>query len=365
MTLTSDTARAWVDVDPGALAANARALSAVSGSRLLPMVKANGYGLGAVEVARALESVEPWGYGVASVDEGAALRGAGIERPILVVSPLMPDAVDAHLAHGLRPTVGDLAALDAWTARADRPFHIEIDTGMSRAGFRWEAVDQVGALADRLGRADGWEGVYTHFHSADTDPASAAEQWDRFQAVLGALPRRPALVHAANSAGALQGRRYAGDLIRPGIYLYGGGAGEPPPAVVARFRARVVAVRQVLRGAGVSYGATWRAERPTTVATLAVGYADGFPRATRESLAGGLPPRLIELGDSLVPVVGRVTMDMTMVDVGGDSVAPGDVATIWGGRVSLDQQAAAAGTIAYEMLTALGARVPRRYGRDA
>ena len=358
MTLTPDTARAWVDVDLGALVANARALIALTSTRLLPMVKANGYGLGAVAVARALEPLDPWGYGVASVDEGAALRGAGIARPVLVVSPLLADAVESHLAADLRPSIGDPLALEAWCARSTRPFHLEIDTGMARAGVRWDDPTALAAVAARLVDAEGWEGAFTHFHSAEADPASAAVQWERFQGVLSALPRRPELVHAANSAAALRGRTYAGDLIRPGIFLYGGGANGHAPEPVAKLRARVVARRRIGVGETVSYGATWRAPRPTTIATLAVGYADGFLRAARD----GAPTRWIELGGALVPVVGRVTMDLSMVDVGEASPAAGDVATVYGGRVSLDQQAAAAGTIAYELLTALGARVPRRYG---
>jgi alanine racemase len=358
MTLTPDTARAWVDVDLGALTANARALAALTGVRLLPMVKANGYGLGAIAVARALEPLEPWGYGVASVEEGAALRAAGIVRPILVVTPLLAESVQPHMAHDLRPTIGDPLALEAWCAASTRPFHVEVDTGMGRAGVRWDDRAALSAVAARLLAAPGWEGVFTHFHSADSDPSSAGVQWDRFQGVLGAMPRRPALVHAANSAASLHGRAYAGDLIRPGIFLYGGGAGGRSPAAVATLRARVLAVRRIAAGATVSYGATWRAPRPTTIATLAIGYADGFPRSARD---GAAADRWIELGGALVPVVGRVTMDMTMLDVGDGQPTPGDVATVYGGRVSLDQQAAAAGTIAYELLTALGARVPRRY----
>ncbi len=363
MTFTSDTARAWVDVDLGALRANARTLAALSGSRLLPMVKANGYGLGAVAVARALEPLEPWGFGVASAEEGAALRAAGIARPILVFSPLLPDAVDAHLAHDLRPTIGDPSALEAWCARGERPFHVEIDTGMARAGIRWNDGLALAAARSRLAAAPGWEGVFTHFHSADTDPASATQQWQRFQDVLASLPRRPQLVHAANSAAALRGRAFAADLIRPGIFLYGGGAGGVAPAPVVTLRTRVTGVRRVGAGESVSYGATWRAPCETTVATLTLGYADGFFRAA-DPCAASRPPRVVELGGTLVPVVGRVTMDMTMVDVGDAAPTIGDVATVYGGRLSLDQQAAAAGTIAYEMLTALGARVPRRYGRD-
>jgi alanine racemase len=361
MTFTPETARAWVDIDLGALRANARTLAALSGSRLLPMIKANGYGLGAGAVARALEPLDPWGYGVASVDEGAALRADGITRPVLVVSPLLPAAIDGHLAHDLRPTIGDPDALGAWCARTDRPFHVEIDTGMGRAGIRWDDPASRSAAAAGLESASGWEGVYTHFHSAESDPASAVVQWDRFQDVLAGLPRRPALIHAANSAAALRGRAFAGDLIRPGIFLYGGAAGGPAPATVATLRARIVAVRWIRAGETVSYDATWRAVRDTRVATLALGYADGFPRAAHEGVARR-EPRLIELDAGLAPVVGRVTMDMTMVDVGAGATAPGDVATVYGGRVSLDQQAAAAGTIAYELLTSLGSRVPRRYG---
>ena len=368
MTFTPETARAWVDVDLRALVANARTLVGLTGTRLLPMVKANGYGLGAVAVARALESLDPWGYGVASVEEGAALRAAGIMRPVLVLSPLLPDATEAHLAHDLRPAIGDLPALVAWCSRGARPFHVEIDTGMSRAGFRWDDAPALVAAAALLHEAEGWEGLFTHFHSADTDPASAALQWDRLHGVLATMPRRPALVHAANSGAALQGRRFAGDLIRPGIFLYGGAAGAigPAPKPVATLRARVVAVRAVGAGETVSYGATWQAPRATTVATLALGYADGFLRAVSEhdGTRASAPSRVVELNGALVPVVGRVTMDMTMVDAGEGRPAPGDVATIYGGRVSLDQQAAAAGTIAYELLTALSPRVPRRYGRE-
>jgi alanine racemase len=369
MTFTPETARAWVDVDLRALVANARTLVGLTGTRLLPMVKANGYGLGAVAVARALESLDPWGYGVASVEEGAALRAAGVMRPVLVASPLLPDAIDAHLAHDLRPTIGDVPALAAWCRRGARPFHVEIDTGMSRAGLRWDDAPALVAAAALLREAEGWEGMFTHFHSADTDPASASVQWDRLQAVVATMPRRPALVHAANSGAALQGRRFAGDLIRPGIFIYGGAAGAagPEPTSVATLQARVVAVRAVNAGETVSYGATWRAPRATTIATLALGYADGFLRTAREDARSadlGMPRRVVELGDELVPVVGRVTMDMTMVDVGAARPVPGDVATIYGGRVSLDQQAAAAGTIAYELLTALSPRVPRRYVRE-
>jgi alanine racemase len=219
------------------------------------------------------------------------------------------------------------------------------------------------AVRALLADAPGFEGAFTHFHSADTDPPSADVQWERFQGILTALPRRPPLIHAANSAATLRGRCYAGDLVRPGIFLYGGAAGGPEPEPVAAFRARVLAVRSIAAGETVSYGATWRAGRQTRVATIAAGYADGFPRTTRSGDANVRPPRLIEIGGRTAPVVGRVTMDMTMIAVEDGSVAVGDVATLYGGLVSLDQQARTAGTISYELLTGIGSRVPRRYRR--
>lgn len=352
--ITEATRRAWVDVDLAALVTNARAIAARAGAPLLPMVKANGYGLGAVPVARALESLAPFGFGVATVDEAAELRQAGIARPILVFTPLAPWLAPATLDAGARPCIGDLEALEAWLALGDAPFHLEIDTGMARAGFRYDDPEVLGHLQRRLGTAAGWEGVFTHFHSADVDPATARPQWERLQAAVGALGRRPRLVHAASSGGVLAGPGFGGDLARPGIYLYGGEVGGHVPRPVAAFRARIVALRRVPAGATASYGATWTASRETTLATLAAGYADGVPRALSNR-------GRIEIGSGIFPIAGRVTMDLTVVDGGDGPVQVGDIATIWGGHVTLDEQAAAAGTISYELLTTLGARVTRRY----
>ncbi len=352
-TMPDDRARAWVRVDRAALAANARTIATRSGARLLPMVKANGYGTGAVAAARALEALDPWGFGVATPEEGVELRASGITRPVVVFTPFLPAWRDALLAHDLRPVIGDPAALAAW-APTGRPFHVELDTGMARSGVRWDDPGGLDALRAGLRSAPAWEGVFTHFHSADTDPSSAEVQWERFTALVATLPARPPFVHAANSAGALRGPRWAGDLVRPGIFLYGGSAGPdlPSPREVVRLEARVAAVRRVPAGASASYGATWTAARETTVATLAIGYADGVHRALSNR-------GLAALGARAVPFAGRVTMDMTLLDCGDLPVRPGDVATLLGGAVPLDAQAARAGTIAYELLTALGPRLPR------
>ena len=169
------------------------------------MVKANGYGLGATEVARALEALDPWGFGVASVDEAQPLRASGITRPILVMTPLQPQAIGQYLDLDLRPSIGDVPALESWIARGSKPFHVEIDTGMSRAGVRWDDRASLSRLATLLSGAKGWEGAFTHFLAAESDLDGTRRQWDRFQEVLRVLPGRPPLIHASNSAGALGG----------------------------------------------------------------------------------------------------------------------------------------------------------------
>jgi alanine racemase len=357
MTFSSDTQRVWVDIDLPAVVANARRVSEVSRSRLLPMVKANGYGLGAVQIARTLEIVDPWGFGLASADEAELLRAAGITRPMLAMTPLLPQWMGRYLELDLRPSIGDPAALQAWVGRTSRPFHLEIDTGMNRTGVRWDDRVALDAVRSTLASAAGWEGVFTHFLDAESDPWSTTLQWERFQETLGSLPRRPSIVHAANSAASFQGKRYAGDMVRPGIYLYGGAAGDAKPQPVAALRARVVALRTLQPGDSVGYGASWRAERTCTIATLSVGYADGFPRSPA---AGGEGTRHIELNGKRVRVVGRVTMDMCMALV-EPPVRIGDVGTVYGGLVSIDEQAENSGTISYELLTRLGPRVVRRY----
>lgn len=350
------TARIRADIDLSAVQSNARTVAlAAGGSRLLPMVKASAYGLGAVPIARALERVEPWGFGVATIEEGVELRMAGVGRPIIVFTPLQRGTGELFLEHGLRPVIGNAEALREWTQAGESPFHVEIDTGMARAGYSWRDEAGIAQLSGMLDDARGWEGVFTHFHSADSQVTSIDQQWRSFQDILAALPRRPELVHAANSSAALRDRRFAADMVRPGIFLYGGEAGGRYPSTVLTLRSQVISVRQVAAGDSVSYGATWTAPEETTVATLGCGYADGIHRSLSNR-------GKVELNGAVASIVGRVTMDMTMIAVpAGTRVAPGDQAIILGGRVPLDQQAAAAGTIAYELLTSLGGRVERHY----
>ena len=354
--------RAWLEVDLSALVANARTIAATSGAPVLPMVKANGYGLGAVAVARALEGVSPWGYGVATTGEAQELRAAGITRPIIVFTPWVDGRSSVVGDAGIRPVIGDVRSLEAWLEgspapqrpSAPAPFHLEIDTGMSRSGIRWDDRESLQRAAELLGTRADWEGVFTHFHSAESDPGATDLQWDRFMDALCWFPERPPFVHAANSAGALRGKMFAADLVRPGIYLYGGGVGEwaPAPRPVATLKATITALRSVRLGDTVSYNGTWVADGPTEIATLAIGYADGLLRSGSNRLR-------VEVNGQVVPVVGRVTMDMTMVALPAGLGRLGDVATIFGGKVTLAEHAEQMGTNMYESLTSIGARVPR------
>jgi alanine racemase len=350
--------RAWVEIDLGALCRNGAAVAAHAGVPLLPMVKADAYGLGALRAALALESLDPWGYGVATVTEGDELRRGGISRPIIVFTPILRMEIDALRRADLTPALGDPAVIESW-ARTGRPWHLQVDTGMGRAGLRWDEVAQHRELLARARPA----GVFTHFHSAELDDPSRDEQERRFDLALAALPERPELVHAENGPAVERRAPSRWSLCRPGIFLYGvpafsGGPLVPEP--VATMRARIVEVRTVGDGETVSYGATWRAQGTRRIATVPVGYADGY----RRGLSNRGVALLGEQG-ARIHVAGRVTMDMTMFDVTDTDAALGDAVTLLGraGRevITVGELSAMAEISPYELLTGLRLRLPRRY----
>jgi alanine racemase len=344
--------RAWVDIDLGALRRNGEAMAA-RGAMLLPMVKADAYGLGATAVTRALEHLQPWGYGVATVAEGAALRDAGIERPIVVFTPVYGDELGALCAARLTPALFRADDVARWRSLGGGAWHLAIDTGMSRAGARWDDLERLRAAAS----VSGPEGAFTHFHSASLDDGSIELQERRFVAAVAALPQRPKLLHAENSAALARRERSQWDLARPGIFLYGVGSGDRAlvrPEPVVRLRARVADVRTLNAGDTVSYDATFRASGERRVATLAIGYADGYCRALSNR-------GVVLLHGRRVPVAGVVTMDMTMVDVTGVPCDIGDVATLIGRDgdevLSVEDVAQMAGMSPYELLTGLRGRL--------
>jgi alanine racemase len=348
--------RAWVDVDLGALLRNATTIATQSRARLLPMVKADAYGLGAVRVARTLERLDPWGFGVATIAEGEELRGAGIVRPIVVFTPLLAGDFDAAIRANLTPTLGDRDSIERWQLIA-RPWHLAIDTGMSRAGIQWNDTEQIRDLLPHYAP----QGAFTHFHSAERNDETRIEQERRFAVALAALPVRPAMLHAENSAAVEHRGPSSWHVVRPGVFLYGVGSGNAPdiaPEPVVAVRARIVDLRTIPDGDTVSYGATWTAMGDRRIATLGIGYADGYRRALSNRGYAIVSGRR-------VPVVGVVTMDMTMVDVTDAPCAVGDAATLIGSdggeRIDVTDVARMGEVSPYEVLTGLRGRLPRRY----
>jgi alanine racemase len=349
--------RARIEIDLGALQRNGAAMARRAGVPLLPMIKADAYGLGVAAAVRALDPLNPWGYGVATIAEGEELRLQGVTKPVLIFTPLLDDELKRARSARLTPTLGFPDEIDAWKKAGGGAWHLSIDTGMSRAGIPWREVRGVRHLVELLPP----EGAFTHFHSAELDDGTLEVQEERFREAIAALPSRPRLLHAANSAAIARQGRSAWDLVRPGIFLYGVGSGRSAavqPENVVNLRAPIVEIRNLEAGDTVSYDATFRVDRPARIATLAVGYADGYPRALSE--VGS-----VLVGGTLAPVAGRVTMDMTMIDVTTVRCEVGDIATLIGRAgdtvLTVERVADHAGVSPYELLTGLRSRVERSY----
>ena len=384
----------WAWIDQAALRHNARrAIECAAGRTVIGVVKADGYGHGAADVARALLAEGVARLAVVSVAEGADLRRDGIMAPILLLGGLddYPGAERA-VKWGLTPVLQDARGLELARlfGRADAPIAIEleIDTGMRRTGVAAEAAE---ALLEQLARAPelSLSGVFTHLAQADeADPEPSRAQFEKFAAVLrkrfDAAEGLPD-THVLNSAGLLRLAELetaetglSTQAVRPGLMLYGVspfagqsiGASDDPgthasaetldlePAMT--LAARVIAVRRIEAGDSVGYGGEWRAGVATTIATLPLGYADGIPRSVMGRGA-------VHLAGAMRPIVGRVSMDSVCIDVGQAPVGVGDIATIFGRtpageRIPVENLAAAAGTVGYEILVGVGARVPRQLG---
>lgn len=362
----------WAEVDVGAVRDNTRSLATVAGAAaVMAMVKANGYGHGAVLAARAALAGGATWLGVSSLAEALELRVAGIDARILNVGWTSPEQMEEAIRHQVDITVYDVASVRAAAAAARRlgqpgEVHWKLDTGMGRLGTR---PAQVAAVRQALHEAAvelRVAGLFTHFACADeVDLGFTEQQHQRFADATKALRDDfpAALLHAANSAALLRLPQTHLDLVRLGIAIYGylpAPAVLPLPAPVRpamRVVATVTCVKEVDSGDSVGYGREWVADRPTLVATVAAGYADGVDR--RRSAGGE-----VICGGALCPIIGRVSMDQMGVDVSGaDRVRPGDPAVILGSAAGLSVSAAdiaaQLGTIPNEVLCAVSARVPR------
>jgi alanine racemase len=357
-------------IDLAALAHNYQEVTRrVGGRQVLAVVKAQAYGHGAVPVARRLCGLGAAMLGVALVEEGRELRDAEVTTPILVMGPIFPEQAGAVAGLGLRPVVYTREVARALSERADGegktvPVHIKIDTGMGRIGL---TPEDAGGFIAEIAKLPGLavEGLMTHFADADLrDKRFAAQQMDRFESLITSLAAKGIEVplrHAANSAAVLEYDRALLTMVRPGLMLYGcdplenkGGADLRP---VLSWVSRIAFVKKVSPGTPVSYGRTFTTKRESLIATVPVGYADGFSRS------------LSNRGEALVrgrraPVAGRVCMDMTMLDVTDvPEVRTGDEVVLigeqGGERITADDIAARTGTIAYEVLCGISGRVPR------
>jgi alanine racemase len=353
-----DQARLTVDLD--ALAANLQCLRAwADGAEVAPVVKADAYGLGLAAVAGRLWREGARSYFVARVAEGEALRTFLPEAIVYVLDGCPPGCARRLAEAKLIPVLNSLPQIEAWSLHATAtrrraPAALHVDTGMNRLGLRPDEARSLADAPDRLRGVD-LELVMSHLACAeDLAGDMSARQAERFAAVAALFPG--VRLSLANSAGTARGG-YGLDLVRPGVALYGGGPyGSPDPRLhsVATLDAPVLQVRSIRPGESVGYGATFVADRPMRAAVAAIGYADGVLRAGSGRGYGWL-------NGAVCAVLGRISMDLLALDVSACEAAPGDRVELFGPNIALDDAAAAAGTIAYELLTRVGPRVQRRY----
>ena len=350
-------ARLVVDLD--ALAANHATLRReAAGAEVAPVVKADAYGLGLTPVARRLWREGARRFFVARVSEGVALREAlGPARfaSVWLLDGCPPGAAATLCAHDLSPVLNSLEQVREWTAHRPArrpPAALHIDTGLNRLGIEPDAARALAAG----GELDGLAFVMSHLACADRPhDAMNAAQAERFAAISALFPGVPTSL--GSSAGTFLGPRFRGDIVRPGIALVGGGPfGRSDPRIrpVATLQAPVLQVRDVEAGETIGYGASFRAERPMQIAIAAIGYADGVLRAADRARYGWL------MGARRA-VLGRISMDLIALDATGCDVRPGDPVELYGPNLPIDEAAAAAGTIAFELLTNIAPRVQRVY----
>ncbi len=350
--------RCWVEVDISAIRHNAAAIHRHTSAGLMAVVKANAYGHGTTHVVRAIQDSVAM-FGVANLNEAREVRAVCTSRPIFILGPALSSEREAIVREGYMPAVSSAAEASSYAKHGVVKLHLAIDTGMGRMGI-WK--DDALATAREILAIPGAElvGVCSHLSCADSDEKFTAEQLAAFRplaAEISALAGRKLCIHVENSAATLAYPGESADLVRCGLVLYG----IPPVAgfnhdfrPVLSWKTRVLLVREMEAGRGISYGRTYVTPCRATVATLAVGYADGYPRELSGSGAE------VVIAGQRCPVIGRVTMDQIMVDVSAlKHVQAGDEATLLGAEIPATELAQKARTIPWDILTGIGQRVAR------
>ncbi len=352
--------RAWVEIDPGAIVANVRALKGLLGKQtaLMAIVKADAYGHGAVTVAgAAIEGGANW-LGVATIDEGIELRQNGITVPILVLgATTTPGEVGALLEYRLQPTVSNLQEAHLCQRVAGErkmPIHLKIDTGMSRLGMDWRQGTEFVRTVQTL-HPLAVVGLYSHLATADEpDSPFVAVQQARFSQIVRTFQDAIPHIHLCNTAGLLLDPSLHYTMVRPGLGIYGY---APAPHLATKIslrpaltvKARISHIKTVPPGTGVSYGHRYCAPHPVTVGVVTIGYADGLPRGLSNQVK-------FRLGDRFVPQIGTITMDQCMIDLTGVQATVGDIVTVmtdcrdWADKLN---------TIPWEILCGFNHRLPR------
>ncbi|MGB9742089.1 MAG: alanine racemase [candidate division WOR-3 bacterium] len=374
--LSVEYGRVWAEIDLDALMHNITQVRTAIGNRqLLFAIKADAYGHGLREIARAAHRLVD-AFGVASIEEGVSCRQAGVnETPVLILSPIPDRAIPPLFEYQLIPTVSELSfarllAQEARRRNTTLPVHIEVDTGMGRTGISLsDALDFITRVAELPGIR--LAGVFTHFPAADTDINFTHQQVNDYQRLIQQLEARGItgfLRHAANSAGCLNIPEARLDMVRPGLMLYGimplsyhfgHRRAQFHLKPVMTLRSRIVSLRNFPVGTSISYERTFFTTRPSRIAVISVGYGDGYPHSLTNR-------GYCLLHGNKVPVVGNVSMDLTMLDVTDVPEAKlGDVVTLLGAAdgktICANELALLAGTIPYEIVCRISPRVPRIY----
>lgn len=340
--------------------------------KILAAVKANAYGHGIIPVSRHFEKLGVDFLGTSSIDEAAALRGALIKKPILNLSNLLPDEIEAVLKFNIIPSLADFETAKKLNKKALRlnkkvPVHVKIDTGMGRIGVWHEKAKD---FFSKLKALDNLiiDGLYTHFPSADEDKKFTLEQINKFNVIVNEVKLMgimPKYIHTANSAALFNCHETHFNLVRPGLALYGvepvhGKKLDLEPAL--SFKTRIVYLKEAAKGRSISYGRTFTVLHDTRIATLPVGYADGYPHLLSNKAK-------VLIKGKFYPVAGRVCMDQTMVDVGlRDELKVGDEVVLIGRqgekKIEVGDIAELCATISYQILCWISSRVPRVYRPD-
>ncbi len=364
----------WTEIDLDAISHNYRAIKdrLRQGTKILAVVKANAYGHGMVEVSRKLAKGGASYLGVASVDEAVALREAKIKLPILILSSILSKEIKDAINYGLTFTICDKELskeIDKVARKVNKRIlaHVKVDTGMGRLGVWHEEADELIEHVSGLKNII-LEGIYTHFSSADEENTDyTIEQINNFKAIIKELEKKGLKVpyiHAANSAGAILFKDSHFNMVRPGLMIYGLYPNEAISKTVRlkpalSLKTRIIFLKRAPSGRSISYGRTYITNKETQIATLPIGYADGLNRGL--SNKGEVIVR-----KKRVPIVGRICMDHTMVDVGDiNGIKVGDEAVLIGAqgseRITAEDIARLLDTIPYEVVCWISSRVPRMY----